>query len=115
MPGDIPLDPSASFQGWRGDSVVIWDGARLSALPVDGRAPTTLAETGAEISTLQLASGLVATATVVEPGVVDRGPWPRWARLAVGIPLGAVAGAVLGVGWWLARRRARWRSAQLST
>jgi hypothetical protein len=111
VPGDLHLDPTASFVGWRGDSVVIWDGVRLSAVPIGGGPVTTLAETGAGVSALQLATGLLPTATFVQPGRVDRGPWPRWARLAVGLPLGTLAAAALLFVWWRARRR----SAQLST
>jgi dipeptidyl aminopeptidase/acylaminoacyl peptidase len=115
VPADIPLGPSASFQGWRGDSVVVWDGTHLTAIPVNGGPPTTLADTGAEVSAAQFASGLLSTATVIEPGPVDRGPWPRWARLALGIPVGVVIATLVGIGWWLARRRLWSRSAQLST
>jgi hypothetical protein len=88
VPGDIVLDPSASFVGWLGDSVVIWGGARPSAVPIGGGPARTLAETGAEVSSVQIATGLLPTARFVEPGAVDRGPWPHRARLAVAIPPG---------------------------
>jgi hypothetical protein len=69
VPADIPLDPSASFIGWRGDSVVVWDGVHLTAIPVNGGPPTTLADTGSEVSAAQFASGLLSTATVVVAAV----------------------------------------------
>jgi hypothetical protein len=98
--------------GWLGDSVVIWDGVRLSAVPISGGPARTLAQTGAAVSTLQIATGLLPTARFGEPGGVDRGPWPLWARLAVGIPAGMLTATALLLGWWRVRRR---RSAQLST
>jgi hypothetical protein len=107
-PGEFAIEPGWDFQGWRGnDSIVMWDHARLMEFSIDGRLRTTLAETGDEVAMLQLASGLLPTMAVGSVDRVDRGPWPTWARVALGIVLGLAALLILIIVYSYGRRRRR--------
>jgi Tol biopolymer transport system component len=104
----IPIDDTMQFQGWRSDrSVVFWQAPNITEIQLDGGARTVLASLDGEVVAFQLAADLLRTAAVVEPGPVDRGPWPTWFRLFVGLLLAAGAVPVLGVFWYVRRRRRR--------
>jgi Tol biopolymer transport system component len=90
-PAQVSLQPYDVPQGWRGTaSFVVWDRARVVEISVATGARTPLAETNGEIADLQMAAGLLGDLVVREPGDVDRGPWPTWARVLVGLALTAV-------------------------
>jgi hypothetical protein len=80
-------------QGWRGDgSFVVWGPPGLVEISLATGARSVLAETGAEVKELQVATGLLSELVIREPGDVDRGPWPWWART-----LAALVAALLGL------------------
>jgi len=107
-PPETPIDEVTQFQGWRTNrSVVLWQAPHITEVALDGGGRTDLSYLDGEVVSFQLASGLLTTAVVVEPGTVDRGPWPTWARLALGLLLAACAVPAFATVWYVRRRRRR--------
>jgi sugar lactone lactonase YvrE len=81
--------------GWRdADTMLIGiddeGGYEITEVSVQGGEPRVQSRVShglgnlAHVNHLQLATGLVAGADVVEAGDADRGPWPRWWRVVLG-------------------------------
>ena len=125
-----PLALSVSGPGrvlaWNGDDEVVMlldreetddccgaDEAALSSVPVDGSEPRTLMridDLGSYgVGRFQLASAAGGRLTVVDPGGVDRGPWPWPQRIAAALLAGllvwCVAWVVVRVVGRVGRRR----------
>jgi hypothetical protein len=109
----IPTGLQTSVQGWRdSETVVTWDAERLATLSIHSGQSSTLAETGADVSYLQVASGLITQATTVDAVTVDRGPWPHWVRYTAAILGGFVVIVAVGLGRIVVRGRRHGRASQ---
>jgi hypothetical protein len=83
---EVALQQDDEPQGWRGnDSFVVWGPPGLAEISIATGARTPLAATGGGIVQLQVATGLLPDLVVLEPGDIDRGPWPWWARTAAAL------------------------------
>jgi DNA-binding beta-propeller fold protein YncE len=99
----IPVAEDARFLGWLDAKTVLLAGGDLTAVPVDGAAPRTLARFGfGKPRDIQLAGERLDEVRVADVGRPDRGPWPLWWRATVG----AFLLALLALAGWRWRRRA---------
>jgi hypothetical protein len=90
---EASLDEHDEPQGWRNDgSFVVWNPLGIVEISMATGTRTMLAETGGAIVELQVATGLLADLVVREPGDIDRGPWPWWARTTA-----ALTGVLVGL------------------
>jgi hypothetical protein len=100
-PLPLPVSPPGRVLGWNGDDEVVMllsgsaDRATLSSVPLDGSAPRTLMsmdDLGSYgVGRFQLAADAGGRLEVVDPGDVDRGPWPWAWRVGVGLLAGLLA------------------------
>jgi dipeptidyl aminopeptidase/acylaminoacyl peptidase len=108
-PREVSLHETDVPEGWRSDSsFVVFDGSRLVEVSTVDGARTTLAEVGAGVTQLQLATGLLAGLVVTDEQAVDRGPWPLRARVLAGLLLALVALVALPFVLRFAGRRPRY-------
>ena len=131
VPGEVALPVSGPGRvlAWNGAGEVVMllevrepgesygdDEATLSAVPLDGSAPRTLMELDGlasyGVGRFQLAAAAGDRLTVVDPGGVDRGPWPLPGRLALSVLAGLLAWALAWVVVRIARRLGRRRAAR---
>lgn len=120
-PLPLPVSPPGRVLAWNGaDEVVMMladrttDAATLAAVPLDGSEPRTLMrmeDLGSYgVGRFQLAADAGGRLEVVDPGGVDRGPWPWPLRIGASVGAGLVVWfavwLVLRIGGRVVRRRA---------
>lgn len=106
VPDPLPLDLPGPGRvlGWAGPAEVLTvladgtDEQTLSGVPLDGADPRTLmrmTDLGSYgVGRFQLASSVAPSLEVVDPGSVDRGPWPWPLRGVLAVAVGLLAWAV---------------------
>lgn len=92
--------------GWRSPQSLVgtteWSGGALTEYHLDGRAPEVISrfDTGRDCEfwtqpcvaiDVQLATGLLAQSEIRDAGWAQRGPWPLWAYLTVGMIVSPLA------------------------
>ncbi|MBL0748843.1 hypothetical protein [Nocardioides baculatus] len=113
-PLPLPVAAPGRVLAWNGDDEVVMllddetsDAATLSSVPLDGSEPRTLMrldDLGSYgVGRFQLAADAGGRLEVVDPGGVDRGPWPWPLRIGAAVVAGLVAWFVL----WLVLRTTR--------
>jgi len=116
-PLPLPVFPPARVLAWDGNDEVVMllggsaDTATLSSVPLDGSEPRTLMaleDLGSYgVGRFQLAADAGGRLEVVDPGDVDRGPWPWAWRIGAAVLAGLVAWLVARLVVRLAGRRRR--------